>query len=128
MFAKLLLIILSAGVTGIVLLMLRHQRIDEAHAMSRAHQRAIEQERTLWSLRTEIAERCRPEEIRRLVIEDEDAWRSIPVPSSVAPPVTIPVGTALRSTLPGPMQEPGETPPAAEIVHNDESETDADAG
>jgi hypothetical protein len=128
MFAKLLLIILSAAVTGIALLVLRHQRIDEAHAMSRAHQRALEQERALWKLRTEIAERCQPAEIRSLVIDDEDAWQSIPVPSDAAPPVVIPAGTALRSTLPGPMQRPGETPAPSEIVQNEESRSDGNAG
>ncbi len=38
----------------------------------------LEQERTLWSLRAEIARRTRPQEIRTAVDRLDRRWRAIP--------------------------------------------------
>ena len=58
--------------------MQRQQRYELARDISRAHWRMLEQERTLWSLRAEIARRTRPEEIRTAVHRLDRRWRAIP--------------------------------------------------
>lgn len=58
--------------------MQRQQRYELARDISRSHWRMLEQERTLWSLRAEIARRTRPEEIRTAVHRLDRRWRAIP--------------------------------------------------
>ena len=83
MFAKLLLIILSAGAIASTLLVLRQQKVETIHDISRAYHRQRQYERTLWTLQAEIARRCRPEALRELLLEQGSDWRPIP-----AAPVT----------------------------------------
>lgn len=78
MFAKLLLIILIAGATGGALLVNRQQRIDTAHDIAQSHQRLNRQEQVLWRLRTEIAGRVRPEDVRRRMHELGGVWVAMP--------------------------------------------------
>ena len=65
MFAKLLIAILVAAATAGALLVNRQVRLDAAHEMARLHTRLTEGERELWKLRGRIAERCRPDRLRR---------------------------------------------------------------
>jgi hypothetical protein len=99
MFGKLLLVILTAGATGVALLVLRQHRIDAAHEMSIIHQRVIAHERALWRLRTEVAERCRPAEIRRLIVDREESWHAVPSPDAAPfdPLVPIPADAAVHT-------------------------------
>lgn len=78
MFAKLMLIITAVGATACALLVIRQQRIDTFHEMSRIHQRLLGHERTLWELRAGIAERCRPAQVRLSVNQVGGEWESIP--------------------------------------------------
>jgi len=77
MAAKLLLLILFAGATAASLLVIRHERIETAYEISRSHRQAMQRQRTLWALRWTIAERCRPEEIQRLMDDVAGEWTAI---------------------------------------------------
>lgn len=83
MFAKLLAIILAFGATGCALLVIRQQRIDTVHEMSVIHQRLLNHERTLWELRSEIAKRCRPSQVRLAMNQVGGNW--VPIPASSPP-------------------------------------------
>jgi hypothetical protein len=85
MFAKLMLIITVAGATACALLVIRQQRIDTFHEISLAHQRLLVHERTLWQLRAEIAQRCRPSQVRLVMNRLGGEW--VPIPAAPAPPV-----------------------------------------
>lgn len=80
MFAKALVIILTLGATGCALLVIRQQRIDTVHEMSVIHQRLLGHERTLWELRSEIAKRCRPSQVRLSMNQMGGTW--VPIPAS----------------------------------------------
>ena len=82
MFAKLLLIIVAVGAVACALLVIRQQRIDTFHEITQAHLRLQEHERTLWQMRAEIAERCRPSQVRLAMDELGLEW--IPLPASAA--------------------------------------------
>jgi hypothetical protein len=87
MFAKLLLIILTIIVTAAVLMITRQQRIDAMHEMSGLHQRLVEQEASLWILRSRIADRSRPQQVREAVKRLGGEWMPIPnKPVQGAPP------------------------------------------
>jgi hypothetical protein len=64
MFGKLLFIIIAVCAVACALLVIRQRRIDTFHDMTRVHGRLLEHERTLWQMRAEIAERCRPSQVR----------------------------------------------------------------
>ena len=64
LLAKLVVILLSLGATGLGLLSLRQQRYEVSNAISRAHNEIVDQERTQWRLRADIAARCDPADIR----------------------------------------------------------------
>jgi hypothetical protein len=83
MFAKLLAIILTLGATGCALLVIRQHRIDTVHEMSTIHQRLLGHERTLWELRSEIAKRCRPSQVRLAMNQTGGTW--VPIPASPPP-------------------------------------------
>ncbi len=87
LLAKLVVILVALGATGLGLLSLRQQRYEVSNAISKAHNEIVEQERTQWRLRAEIASRCDPADIRgyaeRLDLDltpmqqaDEDAARA----------------------------------------------------
>lgn len=83
MFAKSLVIILTLGATACALLVIRQQRIDTVHEMSVIHQRLLGHERTLWELRSEIAKRCRPSQVRLAMNQMGGTW--VPIPASPPP-------------------------------------------
>ena len=108
MFGKLLLIIVASGLTAAALLVTRQQRIDTAHELSVTHQRMLQLQRSLWKLQSQIAWRCRPEEVKRMMDGLPEQWTAIPDPQSLEeqPP---------RITLPGARETvyagyPGEEP------------------
>ncbi len=78
MFAKVTAIVIGIGVLACGVLVQRQQRYELARDISRAHWRMLEQERTLWSLRAEIARGTRPAEIRTAVDRLNRRWRAIP--------------------------------------------------
>jgi hypothetical protein len=90
MFLKLLLIILVAGATANALLVIRQQRIDTFHEISVIHQRLLGHERTLWEMREEIAQRCRPSQVRLVMNRLGGSWDPIPTPHATTnPPVRL---------------------------------------
>ena len=78
MFPKLLVIIVFVGATACALLVIRQQRIDTFHEISTVHHRLLAHERTLWELRGEIAERCRPSQVRLVMNRVGGDWAPIP--------------------------------------------------
>lgn len=86
MFAKLLLIIVSVGAVACALLVIRQQRIDTFHEITQTHKRLSEHERTLWEMRAEIAERCRPSHVRLAMNGLEINW--VPLPAKPDGPPT----------------------------------------
>lgn len=64
LFLKLAVIVAAVGATALALLALRQQRYEASSELSRAHWRILEQERALWKMRSEIARRSRPQDIR----------------------------------------------------------------
>lgn len=85
MFGKLLLIIVCACAVACALLVIRQQRIDTFHEMTQTHRRLSEHERTLWQMRAEIAERCRPSEVRMAMNSLNLNW--VPLPARPESPV-----------------------------------------
>jgi len=80
MFAKLLIIIVALGGAACVMLVHRQQRVELAHDVARTHQRLLQHERVIWELRTEIASRIRPSDVRALVEQMGVEW--VPIPES----------------------------------------------
>jgi hypothetical protein len=78
MFGKLLFIIAAVCAVACALLVIRQQRIDTFHDMTRVHGRLLEHERTLWQMRAEIAQRCRPSEVRLAMNGLEVGWTPLP--------------------------------------------------
>lgn len=85
MFAKLLLIIVAVGAVACALLVIRQQRIDTFHEITQTHKRLSEHERTLWEMRAEIAERCRPSQVRLAMNGLEIDWVALPARPEVPP-------------------------------------------
>jgi hypothetical protein len=92
MLGKLLFIIMAAGAIASALLVNRQQRIETFHEMTATHQRLLEHEATLWRLRSEIAGRCRPSEVRSAIDRLKLEWIAIPARPEppAAPPVDVP--------------------------------------
>ncbi len=95
LLAKLVVILVALGATGLGLLSLRQQRYEVSNAISKTHNEIVDQERTQWRLRAEIAARCDPADIRgyaeRLDLElapmqqaDEESLAT-PAPKAAAP-------------------------------------------
>jgi len=111
MQGKLLLIVVASGLTAAALLVLRHRRIEIAHEMSAVHGRILTSERSLWDLRSRIAERSRPEEIRGLMDGLPQGWTSVPDPWADAPGVpAAPEPPATEAA------DPAEPPAAADTT------------
>ncbi|HWB18667.1 MAG TPA: hypothetical protein VG711_00080 [Phycisphaerales bacterium] len=88
MFAKLLVVILSVGVIASALLVIRQQRINTFHDISVIHEKMIDHERVLWKLRNDIANRCRPAEVRMALAQLNESWDPIPArPELILPGV-----------------------------------------
>ena len=64
LFAKLAVILAATGALGLGLLSLRQQRYEVSNRISKAHNRIVEQERTQWRMRAEVARRVDPADIR----------------------------------------------------------------
>jgi hypothetical protein len=67
LFAKLVVLILTIGGVAATLLAARQQRLYAVHESAQAMRRIVEHDRTLWRLRSEIAERVTPNKVRKLV-------------------------------------------------------------
>jgi hypothetical protein len=78
MFAKLLVIVIAVGATACALLVNRQQRIATFHEMSLIHRRLLEHERTLWEMRSELAQKCRPTQVRLAMQKLNEQWTPIP--------------------------------------------------
>ena len=78
MFWKIVALVIGIGVLACGVLVQRQQRYELARDISRAHWRMVEQERSLWSMRAEIARRTRPAEVRAAVERQNRRWRAIP--------------------------------------------------
>ncbi|MCC6322373.1 MAG: hypothetical protein IT438_13165 [Phycisphaerales bacterium] len=63
MFAKIVAVILTIGTVACVLLAIRQQRVQAAHELAQVQRRVLDQDRTLWQLRSEIAARIIPSSI-----------------------------------------------------------------
>lgn len=125
MFAKLLVIIMFVGATACALLVIRQQRIDTFHEISVVHQHLLTHERTLWELRGEIAERCRPSQVRLVMNQLGGQWAPIPArPDTLHPsfqvaqrppqaPAPIPVAGAAPDHGSPPIAQPN---PADKLV------------
>ncbi len=74
MFAKLLLAILVTAATASMLLVSRQVRLETAHEMARLHTHLAESQHGLWELRGKIAERCRPDRLRRAMDQLGGDW------------------------------------------------------
>ncbi len=77
MFAKLLAVIAVMVATACALLAARHERLEEGHRMAKLHRRLIECEQETWELERLIADRCRPEALRRTLGESGGAWAPV---------------------------------------------------
>jgi hypothetical protein len=95
MFAKLLIIIVAIGAAACALLVVRQQRVELAHDVAMTHNRLLQHESALWDLRTEIAARVRPGDVRLLVDRMGGEWSPIPaspelrhVPTSIEDPLS----------------------------------------
>lgn len=69
MFSKLVVLILTIGAVAATLLAARQQRLQAVHETAEAMRRIAEHDRTLWRLRSEIAERVTPGKVRRLATD-----------------------------------------------------------
>lgn len=96
MFVKLMVIIMALAATASALLVIRQQRIDTFHEMSAIHQRLLIHERTLWELRSEIAHRCRPSQVRLAMHQLGDAWSPLPRRNPAPPPAVQLASTTTR--------------------------------
>ncbi len=85
MFAKLLSIVIAVCAVACSLLVIRQQRIDTFHDMTQVHGRLLEHERTLWQMRAEIAERCRPSQVRLGMNGLKIDWSPLPARPTTEP-------------------------------------------
>ncbi len=104
---KLLVLIVGAGAVAASLLVMRQQRVETAHELTTLHRHLTMNERSLWELRAGIAERCRPEAVRRMLDELPTGWSAIPRRRPVVPPIApVPPGAAAgASAAPPPTTE-----------------------
>ncbi len=93
MFAKLLFIIVVVAASACALLVIRQQRIDAFHEITQTYKRLSEHERTLWTMRAEIAERCRPSQVRLAMNGLGINWAPLPArpmtPADIEPRVRL---------------------------------------
>lgn len=103
MFLKLLLVIVSIGLTGATLLSVRQQRLDLAHESERCHQRLQQHRLMQWELSTRIAQHCHPDAVRRATERLGIDWVPIPIP---AQPVPVPAPQDHRLLVERPIDGP----------------------
>lgn len=82
MRSKFALIIVTISITAGALLVVRQQRLQAVYEMTKALNRAAEDDRALWRMRTEIARRATPEAVRLLA---ESLGPLKPIPRQLAP-------------------------------------------
>ncbi len=99
MRTKLVLLVLVGGLTAAALLVVRQQRIQAVYDMTRALDRAAENDRKLWRLRIEIARQITPTRVRRMA---ENLGPLRPIPLELCLPTT-------AASPPGPHSEPAST-------------------
>ncbi len=78
MSAKLLTVIVVMGAAALTLLLIRQLRIEASARSARLYQRLVESEHTEWKLRSEIAARSRPDELRRAMAQLGGSWTPSP--------------------------------------------------
>jgi hypothetical protein len=78
MLAKLMIIIVAAGITASALLVARQRQIELVHDMTKVHARVLDHRRALWQLHLDVAQRCRPDRVRDVAERIEIEW--IPIP------------------------------------------------
>jgi len=64
--AKLCVMILAIGTTAVTVLSLRQDRLRAVNALARTQQRMYDHDRTLFTLRVQIAERITPEHVEQM--------------------------------------------------------------
>lgn len=87
MFAKLLTLIIVAGLTALALLLTRQEQIDTVHEITQLHHRIQQQRHAVWSLRNEIAQACRPSVIEKLRAFVPDMWVDLAIPQHFQQPL-----------------------------------------
>ncbi|MFM8873125.1 MAG: hypothetical protein ACKOJI_07215 [Phycisphaerales bacterium] len=99
LFAKLAVMLVALGALGLGLLSLRQQRYEVSNQISKAHNRIVEQERTQWRMRAEVARRVDPADIRGYAERLNLELAPIQPGSTAATAVTTPAPkAAARST------------------------------
>ncbi|MFM9146476.1 MAG: hypothetical protein ACKORL_14245 [Phycisphaerales bacterium] len=99
LFAKLAVMLVALGALGLGLLSLRQQRYEVSNQISKAHNRIVEQERTQWRMRAEVARRVDPADIRGYAERLNLELAPIQPGSTTATAVTTPAPkAAARST------------------------------
>ena len=104
MRAKLILLIVSGGLTAAALLVVRQQRLQAVYEMTRALDRAAENDQKLWKLRVEIARQITPERVERMA---EGLGDLHPIPLEICEPAPSAPMPATRSQPPA---QPAPTP------------------
>lgn len=66
MVPKALILVAAGGVVSLGVLVLRQQRLDAVHEMTRSLERAADAERLAWQLRARIADAVEPTNVRRM--------------------------------------------------------------
>ena len=87
MFAKLLTLIIVAGLTALALLLTRQEQIDTVHDITQLHHRIQQQRHAVWSIRNEIARACRPSVIEKFRAQAPDLWVDLSIPQPLLPPL-----------------------------------------
>ncbi len=99
MFTKFIAIVLALGATACMLLVIRQQRLETAHEMSAIHQRLLECDHSILTLRIEIAAACRPDQLRLAMSQIGGGWMAV----ETGRPAAVPDRTVLAGpTRPAP--------------------------
>ncbi|MHC4989741.1 MAG: hypothetical protein ACYTGC_02075 [Planctomycetota bacterium] len=108
MFAKLVLVILTAMLTADILLVVRQQRLDLSHEAATVHRRFQQQEAALRALQEQIAEACRPEAVRLALDGFDVEWVPIPAdPAAATPEQLLSDGACGAPEVPAPSSDLG---------------------
>ncbi|HBS29183.1 MAG TPA: hypothetical protein DEB06_06960 [Phycisphaerales bacterium] len=82
MRAKVVTLILATALTAAGLLVVRQQRLQAVYEMTRAIDRAAQDERATWRLRADIARRITPDSLREMA---KEVGPLQPIPLEVSP-------------------------------------------
>jgi len=89
MLAKLIVCVLALAVAAALTLVQRQQRLEIAHELTEAHVRIRELEDQERTLRSVIADRARPDRVRRLLEGSPLAWRPLSELPGAGPVLTV---------------------------------------